>query len=161
MTICASSPEFFAAANGLPPLRKGSDQSRVEVVARGLRAGSSRGRGRFSYRDGIAGDELFIQTAPMDGYVVVVAVTDHAPWEGFALPSREAGPRGSSYECSGEGCGATYLSFEPRCPKCQVAPCTECGRCGCTSAGAEQTCTACWLVQPPAGFVGDVCGDCA
>jgi hypothetical protein len=150
---------FFAAAAGMPPLRKGGDQSRVEVIARGLRSGSSRGRGRFFYRDGIVGDELFMQTADMDGYLVVVAVIDRAPWEKFALPSRDVGPRGSSYECANPACGATYVSYEPRCPRCQVAPCTECGRCACRSALAEKTCTSCWLVRPATGFVGDICGD--
>lgn len=152
---------FFASAAGMPPLRKGRDQSRVEVIARGMRAGSSRGRGRFYYRDGILGDELFMQTADMGGYLVVVAVTDHAPWEKFALPSRDVGPRGSSYECADPACGATYVSFEPRCPRCNVAPCTECGRCACTSAVTEKPCTSCWLVKNAAGFVGDVCADCA
>jgi hypothetical protein len=152
---------FFSAPHGMPPLRKGSDQSRVDVVARGLNAGSGRGRGRFVYRDGIEGDELFMQAANMDGYLVVVAVTDRAPWEGFALPSREVGPRGSNYECADPACGATYVSFEPRCERCNVAPCTQCGRCSCTVAVTERTCTACWLVKNAAGFEGDVCGDCA
>jgi len=152
---------FFAAANGMPPLRKGSDQSGVDVVARGLRTGSSRGRGRFSYRDGIVGDELFIQTGRTDDYLVVVAVTDHAPWEGFTLHSRDVGPRGSSYECADPGCGATYVSFEPRCARCGVPPCTDCGRCNCVPTVAEKNCTSCWMVKPAAFFVGDVCGDCA
>lgn len=151
---------FFAAAAGMPPLRKGSDQSRVDVVARGLRSGVSRGRGRFTYRDGILGEELFVQTAPMGGYLVVVAVTDHAPWENFALPSRDVGPQGASYDCANPACGATYVSFEARCSRCLVAPCTECGRCGCVSVVAEKTCTNCWLLKPAAGFSGDVCGDC-
>ncbi|MFE6509223.1 ImmA/IrrE family metallo-endopeptidase [Nocardioides sp. NPDC057767] len=152
---------FFAAANGMPPLRKGSDQSGVDVVARGLRTANSRGRGRFYYRDGIAGDELFIQTARTDEYLIVVAVTDHAPWEGFTLPSRDTGPRPGSYECADPGCGATYVTFEPRCPRCGVPPCTDCGRCNCAPTVAEKNCTSCWMVKPAAFFVGDVCGDCA
>lgn len=153
---------FFAAASGMPPLGKGGDQSRVEVIARGLRTGNSRGRGRFFYRDGILGDELFIQTAAMDGYLVVVAVTDHAPWETtFVLPSRDVGPRARSYECADPTCGTTYFSYEKRCERCGVPPCTACGRCSCTPNVAEKTCTSCWLMKPAAFFDGDVCGDCA
>lgn len=157
---------FFAAAAGMPPLRKRSDQSRMDVVARGLRGGSSRGRGRFVYRDGIEGDELFVQTAALDGFLVVVAVVDRAPWEKFALPSRDVGPRASSYECADPACGATYVSFEPRCPKCQVAPCRDCGRCPCQVCGvgtesSEKTCSNCWQVKNAAGFVGELCVDCA
>jgi len=151
---------FFSSAHGLPPLARGRDQSKVDVVARGLASDASRGRGRFLYRDGITGDELFIQTANMGGYLVVVAVTDHAPWEGFALPSAATGPRAGSYECDNEGCGATYVSWEPRCPKCQVPPCTDCGRCNCKTQAAERLCMSCFMVKAAAGFVGDKCADC-
>lgn len=153
---------FFSSSRDLPPLRRGSDQSTETVIERGLTTGRSRGRGRFAYRDGIRGDELLIQTATFDGdLLLVVAVTDSAPWEGFALPSKDVGPQASSYECSDPACGATYASWEPRCPRCSVPPCTECGRCACTTTAAERTCDTCWMVKPAAGFVGDTCADCA
>ena len=152
---------FFSAAHGLPPLARGRDQSEVDVIARGLANGTSRGRGRFFYRDGITGDELFIQTANMGGYLVVVAVTDHAPWEGFALPSADTGPRAGSYECDNDGCGATFVSWEPRCPKCKVPPCTDCGHCNCKTQAAERTCMSCFEVKIAAGFIGDKCADCS
>jgi hypothetical protein len=152
---------FFSSSRELPPLRRGSDQSGTPVIGRGLVSGSSRGRGRFTYRDGIEGQELFIQTAAMDGFLLAVAVTDHAPWEGFALPSRDHGPRAGSYECANPACGATYTTFDVRCPRCQVPPCTDCGRCACEPALAERICTSCWLVKPVASFAGEICADCS
>ena len=151
---------LFSSPHGLPPLAPGRDQSRVDTIARGLRTGSSRGRGRFFYRDGITGDELFIQTANMDGYLLVVAVTDSAPWEGFTLPSKDVGPRAGTYECDNDGCAATYVSWEPRCPRCHVPPCTDCGHCNCKTQAAERTCMTCFEVKAAAGFVGDRCADC-
>lgn len=153
---------FFSSSRDLPPLRRGSDQSADQVIERGLTHGRSRGRGRFTYRDGIRGDELFIQTATFDGdLLLVVGVTDSAPWEGFALPSRDVGPQASTYECNDSACGATYTSFQARCPRCSVPPCTECGRCGCITIVTERQCPRCFLVQPAAGFDGDTCADCS
>lgn len=153
---------FFCSSRDLPPLRRGSDQSAESVIARGLSSGRSRGRGRFTYRDGIRGDELFIQTAELDGdLLLIVSVTDRAPWEGFALPSKDVGPQAGTYECSDPACGATYTSWEPRCPRCSVPPCTECGRCACTATATERICDGCWTVQPAAGFVGEKCADCS
>src|SRR3712207_7445398 len=52
----------FAAANGVPPVRRGSHQGTNPVIARALAgAGHATGRGRFTYRDGIEGQELFVQ----------------------------------------------------------------------------------------------------
>jgi len=152
---------FFSSSRDLPPLRRGSDQSAETAIELGLTQGRSRGRGRFAYRDGILGDELFIQSATIDGdLLLVVAVTDSPPWEGFVLPSKDVGPQVSSYECSDLACGATYTSWEPRCPRCSVPPCNECGRCACTNTIAERTCDTCWMVKPAGGFIGDTCGDC-
>ncbi|WP_188780734.1 ImmA/IrrE family metallo-endopeptidase [Marmoricola endophyticus] len=153
---------FFCSTHNLPPLRRGSNQSADPVLERGLTNGRSSGRGHFTYRDDIRGQELFIQTAAFDGdLLLAVAVTDSAPWEDFALPSRDAGPRAATYECADLACGATYTSWEQRCPRCAVPPCTECGRCACVTTTAERQCMSCFLVQPSAGFVGDRCDDCA
>lgn len=159
---------FFCATRDLFPLPRGSDQSSVPVVARALRDGRGRGRGeRFLYRDGIEGQELFVQAGRFDGdLLLVLAVTDAAPWEGFVLPSRETGPRAATYECSDPGCGATYTSYERRCPSCDAPPCTECGRCcgdGRPTAAAttQKVCPSCYLSQPASAFDGDVCHDCA
>lgn len=160
--LTAEGEVFFAASRDLPPLRRGSDQTGDPIIDRGLEHGRSIGRGRFTYRDSIRGDELFIQTAAFDGdLLLVLAVTDHAPWQGFALPSKDVGPQASTYECSDPGCGATYTSWAPRHPKCSVPPCTECGRCACTTSTSEQLCSSCFLVQPAARFDGDRCADCA
>lgn len=152
---------FFSSSRDLPPLRRGSDQAGDSLITRALTNGRSSGRGRFTYRDGIRGGELFIQAATFDGdLLLLIAVTDSAPWEGFALPSKDVGPEATSYECSDLACGATYESWERRCPKCSMPPCTDCGRCGCTTTSAERQCTTCWLMKPAATFNGDTCADC-
>lgn len=154
---------FFSASHDLPPLRRGGDQSADQVIRRGLATGRSTGSGRLSYRDGITGEELFIQTASMGGdLLLVLAVTEHAPWsDRFHVPSKDTGPRAGTYECSDPGCGATYTTWTARHEPCSVPPCTECGRCACTASAAEKQCSSCFLVQPAAGFDGDRCADCA
>lgn len=152
---------FFAASSGLPPLARGSNQTSVGPLARGLESGAAQGRGRFRYRDAIVGDELFIQCTQGDEFLVVVAVTDSAPWQALSIPTRDTGPRAKTYECSSSVCGAQYTSFEATCPRCHIPPCPECGRCDCPPALAEQTCHTCWLVKPAAGFIGDTCADCS
>lgn len=160
--LTADGEVFFSSSRDLPPLRRGSGQAGESVIERGLSMGRSTGRGRFTYRDGIRGDELFMQTAQLDGdLLLVISVTDGAPWEGFALPSRDVGPQANTYECSDPACGDTYSSWEPRCPRCSTPPCTECGRCACPTRAAQRTCDGCWTVQPAAAFVGDKCADCS
>ncbi|MEV8372658.1 ImmA/IrrE family metallo-endopeptidase [Kribbella sp. NPDC056861] len=151
---------FFSSSRELPPLRRGSDQSGTPVIGRALSSGNGRGRGRFTYRDGIQGQELYIQTTGMDGFLLVVAVTDHAPWEEFALPSRDDRPRAGSYDCVNPACGTSYTTFAAGCSRCRVPPCPDCGRCACEPALAERTCTSCWMVKPAAGFARGVCADC-
>lgn len=152
----------FAASHGLPPLRRGSNQGQVPVVRTALSgAGRAQGRGRLAYRDGILGDELYLQTADMDGYTLAVAVTDLAPWKSFAPSAREAGPEPSEYTCA--HCGEDFPSFQRACARCGSAPCPDCGRCGCAPHVPERLCTVCFLHHPPAMFDGDSsrCRDCS
>ncbi|HTC69108.1 MAG TPA: ImmA/IrrE family metallo-endopeptidase [Acidothermaceae bacterium] len=151
------------ATHGLPPARRGSDQGDIPVVrdALGRPQHSGTGMTRLAYRDGILGDELYIQVADMDGFLVAVLVTDHAPWEKFAPPSADVGPRTRWWTC--EHCGETFQTFDPSCPTCRAPNCTACGRCNCRSKLAERTCTKCYLVLPASRFVGDAvqCEDCS
>jgi hypothetical protein len=163
LLVDAEGRVFFSSSHDLPPLRRGGDQSADQVIRRGLASGRSTGRGRLSYRDGITGDELFLQTASMGSdLLLVLAVTENAPWsDRFLVPSQDTGPQAGTYECSDPGCGATYTTWAVRHEPCSVPPCTECGRCACTSSAAEKQCSSCFLVQPAAGFDGDRCADCA
>ncbi|MEN8656344.1 ImmA/IrrE family metallo-endopeptidase [Streptomyces sp. 21So2-11] len=151
----------FAASHGLPPLRRGSDQSRVPAIRTALTGrGRTEGRARLAYRDGILGDELYLQTAEMGGYFLAVAVTDLAPWKPFSPSARQSGPQGSDYICT--HCGEDFTSYAPACPRCESAPCPECDRCGCAPKTAERQCTACFVLHPAAMYVGDSdrCRDC-
>ncbi|MGW0566003.1 ImmA/IrrE family metallo-endopeptidase [Streptomyces tauricus] len=151
----------FSASHGLPPLRRGSDQSRVPVLRTALSGqGRAEGRGRLAYRDGILGDELYLQTAEMDGYLLAVAVTDLAPWKAFAPSVRQTGPEPVDYTCA--HCGEDFASYTRACTRCESAPCPDCGRCGCDRKVPERQCTTCFIVHPTAMFegVGNRCRDC-
>lgn len=152
----------FAASHGLPPLRRGSNQSQVPTLSTALSArGRAEGRGRLAYRDGILGDELYLQTAGMDGYLLVVAVTDSAPWKAFTPSARRDGPEPTGYTCA--HCGEDFTSYARACGRCESAPCPDCGRCGCDRKVSERQCTACFIVHPAAMFDGanSRCRDCA
>jgi hypothetical protein len=153
----------FAASQRLPPLRRGSHQGHTEVIRQALSSPRHRGKGktRLAYRDGILGAELHAQAADMDGYLVVVAVTDKAPWEEFTLPSRDLGPTGRSWIC--EACGHEFSSFAPGCANCRAPHCPECSRCSCPSRVAQRRCENCFLTLPIAMFDGDSkrCIDCS
>ncbi|MGI5518979.1 ImmA/IrrE family metallo-endopeptidase [Streptomyces sp. CA-106131] len=151
----------FAASHGLRPLRRGSFQGDIPTIAQALAGqGRATGRTRLHYRDGILGQELYVQTAPMNGYLLAILVTDLAPWLTFAPPSRDTGPQASEYIC--EHCGEEYRSFEAACPTCRVPSCPACGRCGCPSRAAERMCPGCFTLHPPAMFAdgADRCLDC-
>ena len=156
----------FAAAHQLPRPARDSDQHHAEVVSRALSTmnGRARGRVRFRYRDRIEGDELFAQAVPIDGFLVVVAVTERPPWEeGFTLPITQSGPQPSSWVCAQPECGSDYTSYEPACARCGTPPCPECGRCACRPAVKEKTCQGCYQVLPARYFApdSDRCRDCA
>ncbi|SCD55518.1 hypothetical protein GA0115240_114410 [Streptomyces sp. DvalAA-14] len=74
----------FAASHGLPPLRRGNFQGDIPVIDR---ARAANGRAQARYRDGILGQELYAQTAPMDGYLLAVLVTDLAVLSGEVVDS--------------------------------------------------------------------------
>ncbi|HVW80736.1 MAG TPA: ImmA/IrrE family metallo-endopeptidase [Mycobacteriales bacterium] len=155
----------FAAAHGLPPVGRGSDQSRVDVIRDALSRDSWRatGRTRFVYRDGIRGDELYVQTGNIGGYMVVVAVTDHAAWERFAPTSRSSGPVARSWTCEHDECGHMFRTFDRSCARCGSPHCPACGRCNCAPAVEELCCDGCFLVLPASMFTGSGtrCRDCS
>jgi len=154
----------FAASQRLPPLRRGSNQGHAEVIRQALSSPQHRSKGktRLAYRDGILGAELHAQAADMDDHhLVVVAVTDQAPWEKFTLPSRDLGPTGRSWIC--EACGQEFSSFSPGCSTCRAPHCPECARCSCPSRATQRSCENCFLTLPIAMFDGDSkrCIDCS
>lgn len=152
----------FASARVLPPARRGSDQSAIPVMRDALRRTPMRARGKtqLSYRDGIAGDELYVQVADMDGFAVAVLATDHAPWQGFSPPSVESGPTAASRTCN--HCGEDFETFEGPCRRCRAPRCTWCTRCECAAAAATRMCTTCFVTKPLAEFNGEStdCVDC-
>jgi hypothetical protein len=153
----------FAASAGLPPVRRGSDQSEIGTVREALaRQGRASGRARLRYRDGINGDQLYAQVVPMGGYLLLVAVTDTAPWESFSLPPKETGPQGADWLCPHSDCAHEFTAFQAPCPKCSHPHCPECERCACQSRVTERMCTGCFQVLPTAVFFNnsDKCDEC-
>lgn len=155
----------FAAAQGLPPLAKGSNQSSVPVIQDAIGSfRTAKGRTRLLYRDSIRGEELFVQAGDLDGYVVAVVTTDRPPWETeFVLPSKETAPLPAQWVCPDPGCGEEFESFGASCPRCKVPKCPECSTCECPPAVAEQRCTTCSIVYPSRFFDAGstVCEECS
>ncbi|GAA3885710.1 ImmA/IrrE family metallo-endopeptidase [Streptomyces lannensis] len=152
----------FASSHGLPPVKRGSSQGDIPVITQALADhGRAAGLTRLHYRDGIQGQELYAQTAPMNGYLLALLVTDLAPWRAFAPPIQDTGPQSGQYIC--EHCGEEYRSFDPACPQCRIPACPECGRCGCASRVAERLCAGCFMYHPPAMFTTgtDRCMNCS
>ncbi|MEV4415591.1 ImmA/IrrE family metallo-endopeptidase [Catellatospora sp. NPDC049609] len=153
----------FAASLGLPPLARGSRQDTAATVRDALsRAGRATGRTRLHYRDGILGEELHAQVVPMDGYLLLIAVTDAAAWDTFTLPSRDPGPRAATRICEHPDCGHEFQAFESPCSRCARRVCPECGRCGCAPRVREKTCAGCFQRLPASVFTGTSarCNEC-
>lgn len=154
----------FAASLGLPPLARGSHQKTAGTVREACaRSGRATGRTRLTYRDGILGEELHAQVVPMDGYLLLVAVTDSAPWDTFSLSSAHPGPLAAMRICEHLDCGNEFRSFEHSCSRCRQPACPECGRCRCEPRVRERTCTGCFQRLPASLFIGSStrCSECA
>jgi Zn-dependent peptidase ImmA (M78 family) len=155
----------FTAARGIPPVTRGSDQSGVAVIDDVLASARTRkGRTRLHYRDGIRGQELFVQAGDLSGYVVAVLMTDRPRWETeFVLPSRNDTPTGRLWVCEQPGCDFEGQVFEAPCPRCQQPKCPECGKCNCGRAVPERLCGSCFQLQPVMAFDGNskFCQNCS
>jgi hypothetical protein len=137
----------FDAAHGQPPVRRGSSQVAVPLIAQALRTGHrATGELALRYRDGITGPTLHAQVADLGGYLGVVAVTDTVPWLRFSLPTADTGPSVDGRIC--EHCDHEFSTFETSCQKCRSPKCPECGRCACPARLAEQTCMSCFQRLP-------------
>jgi hypothetical protein len=165
LLLDADARVVFGASHGLPPLRRGSDQSGAALITDAINRASRRGTGRarLTYRDGIQGDELYAQIAPIDGYLLAVLVLDSAPWRTFAPPPAAPGPRATWRICEWPDCEHHFQAFSRPCEKCGAPPCPECGRCACAPKVAERTCPRCNLVQPASMFANadGPCRDCS
>jgi len=153
---------FFAASSGALPLRRGRQQPHPFLrKAFAATTHQTHGTVRWSYRDGIQGPEMHAQSADAGGLVVVVSVLDHAPWETFAPPSRQDGPRARGRICV--RCHENTWSYEAPCDRCGVPQCHSCGACECGPTVKERLCTSCWLMRPPRMYTGtsDVCTECS
>ncbi|WP_248962017.1 ImmA/IrrE family metallo-endopeptidase [Sphaerisporangium perillae] len=154
----------FSASVGLPPIARGSTQGDIGTVREAL-AGSGRATGRtqLRYRDGIHGDDLYAQVVPMGGYLLLVAVTDGAPWLNFSPSSFTPGPVAPSWVCEHTECGHEFSSFDAQCQGCGRPRCPECQRCQCPPRVREQTCPSCFQRLPAAMFPAGAasCSDCS
>ena len=154
----------FAASRGLPSVRRDSDQSAAEVIGAALGRYPMRGRGRtrLRYRNGITGDELYVQVAEMNGYAVAVLVVDHAPWETFSPPSVDTGPQGREWICT--RCDDEFVSYSAPCARCGSPTCPTCERCACTAgpAAPDRMCDTCTIMRAGTMYEpgGTTCADC-
>lgn len=153
----------FGSSYGLPPLRRESNQSGIAVVRDVLTDPSHAKQGRTAvvYRDGITGQDLYGQAKHMGGHVVLVAVTEKAPWlKGvFDLPTPDVGPHAQWWTCA--NCDHLFQAFGKR-HTCGAPKCPECGQCECPAV-TERLCMGCFLRLPLRVFDGpaDRCRDCA
>jgi hypothetical protein len=153
----------FSASHVEFPLRRGSDQSQSEIFLSFLNstARSTRTKTRFFYRDDYRGPELYAQATSLEGFVLVVAVADSAPWETLALSSRSTAVLGGWHTCI--HCGWVFrMGGTIPCEICSVEKCPECGRCECPSRVAERLCPSCNVIKPAHLFptTSTVCIDC-
>jgi Zn-dependent peptidase ImmA (M78 family) len=144
------------------PLRRGSIQTDVKVME--AWAGTSRttaeAKSRFAYRNGTRGPELYAQAADMtNGYTVIVAVADRAPWLNLSLSSTERTVIAKWHTC--ERCEHTFEVWS-RCDICHQPVCPECNWCDC-KVQKEKTCSDCGLLKSAELFApgSDLCRDCA
>lgn len=154
----------FGSSYGLPPVRRGSDQSRIPLV-RDVLADPTHvksGRTAIVYRDGITAAELYGQVKNMGGHIVLVAVTEHAPWNNgvFELPTRDTRPKAQWWTCS--NCDLDFPAYGKRCSTCAAPKCPDCGMCDCRGV-TERLCPGCFLKLPLRSFDGssERCRDCA
>ena len=104
---------------------------------------------------------LYAQATNLDGYVLIVAVVDGAPWEALALSSRAPTVLGGWHSCA--ICGNVFKSWdEAPCEICGTIKCPDCGRCDCPSRVVERKCVSCNMIKPAQFFVTDnlICIDC-
>lgn len=150
----------FAASHLEPRLSRGiqSDAEILKAWATSNRR-SVETKTRFTYRNGIQGQELYAQATAIDGYTVVVAVVDNAPWERLALSSTADKLVARWHTC--ERCDYLFQVWA-RCEVCRQPRCPECDWCDCRALLREKTCAACGLRKSihlfPAGK--DICVDC-
>ncbi|GAA3346627.1 hypothetical protein GCM10020358_58340 [Amorphoplanes nipponensis] len=154
----------FAAAQGVYPPARGSDQVHTALVAAALR-GLDRADGAavtvdattIRYRTHDHGP-LYGQAAWCDGYLVAVLVEHHAPWEPFS-PTRSPAEFRSAASADCAICDETFPATdvcaacgEPRCPS---------GHCACTQR-RERRCDRCFLSWGMSRFPdgGTTCIDC-
>jgi hypothetical protein len=153
----------FCAPHGLPPVPFGSDEGNVPLIKTAWNRPNWQASGmtRFIYRDGIRGEELHAQTFDMDGYLLIIAVTNRAPGARFTPPSRDIGPAARWWTC--EQCGHEFPTFERSCQHCRAPHCPDCGRCNCRSRVSEQRCSRCGLTLPARMFAtgSTICTECA
>lgn len=157
----------FAAARGLVPPARGSDQSLTPLISTALRRlGTAEHDATFvAYRNGSSSDALYGQSAWCDEeYLFAVLASDNAAWRPFA-PPRPNTSRNRFYTWwTCETCDESFRVSEPPCQRCGEPQCRD-GHCGCTTARLEQdrTCDSCFLTLAPSRFEGNssTCRDCA
>lgn len=163
----AAGQVLFAAAHGMIPPARGSDQSTTPLLAAalGARATVERDKTFVVYRSGGRSDLLYGQATWCDeDYLIAVLAEDSVAWRAFTAPRPNTGGSrfGSWWEC--ETCGDSFKVTESACAECGEPRCGQ-GHCGCTTARrrSDRACGRCFMVLAPSRFEGasTVCRDCS
>ncbi|MFG2794010.1 ImmA/IrrE family metallo-endopeptidase [Streptomyces sp. NPDC048419] len=158
---------LFAAAHGMIPPARGSDQSGTPLVSAALRTRATIERDKtfVVYRSGGRSSLLYGQAAWCDeDYLIAVLAEDSVAWRAFTAPRPSTGRSrfGSWWEC--ETCGESFKITESACAECGEPRCGQ-GHCGCTTARrqSDRPCERCFMVLAPSRFEGasTVCRDCS
>jgi hypothetical protein len=153
----------FSAAYADFPFRRGLNQSETSIfdAANRSEARATSCVTNFIYANGTRGQDLYAQATDLDGYLLIVAVVDGAPWETLALSSTARPVYRDWHQCV--ACGELFKTLDiERCEMCQDPKCPECGHCACPSRVAERQCTKCFMIKPAHQFPPNatVCLDC-
>ncbi|MGW1810465.1 ImmA/IrrE family metallo-endopeptidase [Streptomyces sp. NPDC002078] len=163
----AAGQVLFAAARGVIPPARGSDQSETPLVSAALRTRATieRDKTYVVYRTGGHSNLLYGQAAWCDeDYLFAVLAEDSVAWRTFAVPRPNTGSSrfGSWWDC--ETCGDSFKITELACAQCAEPRCGD-GHCGCTAARGrtDRTCDSCFMVLAPSRFEGanTTCRDCS
>ncbi len=124
----AAGQVLFAAAHGMIPPARGSDQSGTPLLAAalGTHATVERDKTFVLYRSGQQSDLLYGQAAWCDeDYLFAVLAEDNVAWRAFTAPRPRTGSSrsGSWWEC--ETCGEPFKMTESACADCGEPACGQ------------------------------------
>jgi hypothetical protein len=145
----------FAARHGdVLPIARGSRQTGTRLQA-AARTGTAQGIDTPTYASGVTGSQMYLDARTTSGYTFAVWVTDSPAWQSLAAPL-DTTPVGHDGHCS--DCAKDFQTWMMPCTNCDEPFCPDCAACDCALGSrrpiADQICTSCFQLLPPAAFHG-------